>query len=189
VAYAPAVAWLLLVLARRFGDSDRPSVAYSLERVTEQALLGLALEQGCVHKTILLWLATLGDRKVIAVVAARALGAGRCGAEACGGPRGQFARRRRRGPEGLRAAGGAQARDVPPKGPPDDRRRAAAASESTTSFARLLPTVASRPRRARAPLMLVKKLLTPRRTGTAHRHPRTSARERGLRTGLRSVRA
>ena len=69
MAYAPAVAWLLLVLARRFGDSDRPSVAYSLERVTEQALLGLALEQGCVHKTILLWLATLGDRKVIAVVA------------------------------------------------------------------------------------------------------------------------
>jgi len=31
----------------------------------------------------------------------------------CGGPRGRLARRRRRGPEGLRAAGGAQARNVP----------------------------------------------------------------------------
>ena len=31
----------------------------------------------------------------------------------CGGPRGQFVRRRRRGPEGLRAASGAQARNVP----------------------------------------------------------------------------
>jgi len=30
----------------------------------------------------------------------------------CGRPRGQAARRRRRGPEGLRAAGGAQARNV-----------------------------------------------------------------------------
>jgi hypothetical protein len=30
----------------------------------------------------------------------------------CGGPRGGVARRRRRGPEGLRAAGGAQARNV-----------------------------------------------------------------------------
>jgi hypothetical protein len=30
----------------------------------------------------------------------------------CGGPRGRLARRRRRGPEGLRAAGGAQARNV-----------------------------------------------------------------------------
>jgi len=32
----------------------------------------------------------------------------------CGGPRGGLARRRRRGPEGQRAAGGAQARNVPP---------------------------------------------------------------------------
>jgi hypothetical protein len=31
----------------------------------------------------------------------------------CGGPRGHLARRRRRGPEGLRAAGGACARDLP----------------------------------------------------------------------------
>ena len=35
----------------------------------------------------------------------------------CGGPRGEFARRGRRGPEGLRAAGGAQARNLSPKGP------------------------------------------------------------------------
>ena len=40
----------------------------------------------------------------------------------CGGPRGQLARRRRRGPEGLRAAGGAQARNVPPEGPPGTGR-------------------------------------------------------------------
>jgi len=37
----------------------------------------------------------------------------------CGGPRGRLARRRRRGPEGLRAAGGAQARNgFPGKGRP-----------------------------------------------------------------------
>jgi hypothetical protein len=35
----------------------------------------------------------------------------------CGGPRGLLARRRRRGPEGQRAAGGAQARNVSPEGP------------------------------------------------------------------------
>jgi hypothetical protein len=38
------------------------------------------------------------------------------------GPRGQLARRRRRGPQGLRAAGGAQARNVPPGGLPYDGR-------------------------------------------------------------------
>ena len=36
----------------------------------------------------------------------------------CGGLRGRLARRRRRGPEGLRAAGGAQARNVPRKPTP-----------------------------------------------------------------------
>ena len=36
----------------------------------------------------------------------------------CGGPRGRIARRRCRGPEGLRAAGGAQARNVPGKARP-----------------------------------------------------------------------
>jgi hypothetical protein len=40
----------------------------------------------------------------------------------CGGPPGKIARRRRRGPEGLRAAGGAQARNVPPRDLPGDRR-------------------------------------------------------------------
>jgi hypothetical protein len=40
----------------------------------------------------------------------------------CGEPRGRLARRRRRGPEGLRAARGAQARNVPPQGLPGDRR-------------------------------------------------------------------
>jgi hypothetical protein len=39
----------------------------------------------------------------------------------CGGPRGRLARRRRRGPEGLRAAGGAQARNVSLTGPRGDR--------------------------------------------------------------------
>ena len=48
----------------------------------------------------------------MAALAARALGADRCGARPCGDPRGQLARRRRRGPEGLSAAGGAQARKV-----------------------------------------------------------------------------
>ncbi len=38
----------------------------------------------------------------------------------CGGPRGRIPRRRRRGPEGLRAVGGAQARNGLPKGPPGD---------------------------------------------------------------------
>ncbi len=37
-----------------------------------------------------------------------------------GGPTGQIARRRRRGPEGLRAAGGAQARYVALRGLPGD---------------------------------------------------------------------
>jgi hypothetical protein len=40
----------------------------------------------------------------------------------CRGPRGRFARRRRRGPEGLSAAGGAQARNVPRTARPADRR-------------------------------------------------------------------
>jgi hypothetical protein len=40
----------------------------------------------------------------------------------CAGPRGRLARRRRRGPEGLRAAGGAQARNVSTEGPSGDRR-------------------------------------------------------------------
>jgi hypothetical protein len=43
----------------------------------------------------------------------------------CDGPRGQVARRRRRGPEGLRAAGGAQARNVPPRGLSGDGRELA----------------------------------------------------------------
>ena len=43
----------------------------------------------------------------------------------CGGPRGRLARRRRRGPEGLRAAGGAPARNVPQSGLPGDGRGAA----------------------------------------------------------------
>src|SRR2546429_7672770 len=41
----------------------------------------------------------------------------------CGEPRGQLVRRRRCGPEGLRAAGGAQARNVTRNGPPGDRRK------------------------------------------------------------------
>jgi len=40
----------------------------------------------------------------------------------CGGPRGRLVRRRRRGPEGLRAAGGAQARNVPREALPGDGR-------------------------------------------------------------------
>jgi hypothetical protein len=40
----------------------------------------------------------------------------------CGGPRGQLARRPRRGPEGLSAARGAQAHNVSLEGPPGDRR-------------------------------------------------------------------
>ena len=41
----------------------------------------------------------------------------------CGEPRGRLVRRRRRGLEGLRAAGGAQARNVTLNGPPGDRRK------------------------------------------------------------------
>ena len=48
----------------------------------------------------------------MAALAVRAPGAG-LGASRCDGPRGRLARRRRRGPEGLRAADGAQARNVP----------------------------------------------------------------------------
>jgi len=40
----------------------------------------------------------------------------------CGRPRGWLARRRRRGPKGLSAAGGAQARNVSLEGSPGDRR-------------------------------------------------------------------
>src|SRR5262249_5812459 len=52
--------------------------------------------------------------------------------------RGQLARRRRRGPEGLRAASGAPARNVPPEGPPGDRPELCRARVRVT-LARRLP--------------------------------------------------
>ena len=67
----------------------------------------------------------------------RAPGADRCGLNPCGGPRGQVARRRRRGPEGLRAAGGAQARNVSPKGLAGDRRELRRAGVSASVVRRL----------------------------------------------------
>ena len=78
----------------------------------------------------------------------------------CGGPRGRLARRRRRGPEGLSAAGGAQARDIPREGPPCDRQKLRRARVSVI-LARRLPSAAPGPAR-RAPRALedVKKVLT-----------------------------
>jgi hypothetical protein len=66
----------------------------------------------------------------------------------CGGPRGGLARRRRRGPKGLRAAGGAQARNVPPKGPPGDRRELRRVRVSANLARRWPRATASRARRA-----------------------------------------
>ena len=60
----------------------------------------------------------------------------------CGGLRGRLARRRRRGPEGLRAAGGAQARNIPTRGLPGDGRQLRRAPVSA-SRARHLPRSAA----------------------------------------------
>ena len=71
----------------------------------------------------------------------------------CGGPRGQVARRRRRGPEGLRAASGAQARNGPPRGLPDVGRKLRLAPGQLSLRATLTKIAASpRPGALRAPL-------------------------------------
>jgi hypothetical protein len=77
----------------------------------------------------------------------------------CGGPRGQLARRGRRGPEGLRAAGGAQARS--PEGPAGDRRELRRARLSAVLAQCDPEAAAGRARRApRALDYIVKKILT-----------------------------
>ena len=68
-----------------------------------------------------------------------------------GGPRGRLARRRRRGPEGLRAASGAQASDIPPDSSPGDRREL---------------------RRVRISVILKRRSAQERRPGRARRAPR-----------------
>ena len=86
-------------------------------------------------------------------LAARAPGADRCGAQPVRRAAGQVARRRRRGPEGLSAAGGAQARNVPPEGPPGDRRELRRVRVSAAVARRLPGLVASQgPGALRAPL-------------------------------------
>jgi hypothetical protein len=71
----------------------------------------------------------------------------------CGGPRGGLARRRRRGPEGLRAVGGAPVRSVPPDGSPGDRRELRRVRVSVILGRRFPGAVASPgPGRGSAPL-------------------------------------
>jgi hypothetical protein len=85
----------------------------------------------------------------------------------CGGPRGRLARRRRRGPEGLRAAGGAQARNVSPKDPPGDRRELRR-TRISAHLARRYPGAAASlgPGALRAPLKTLEIFITGSR-----RHP------------------
>jgi hypothetical protein len=79
----------------------------------------------------------------------------------CGGLRGRLARRRRRGPEGLRAARGAQARTVPRKACPVTGGSCAASGPASTSRGAYPGAVASRARRApRALDVYVKKVFT-----------------------------
>jgi len=78
-----------------------------------------------------------------------------------GGPRGRLARRRRRGPEGLRAASGAQARNVLPEGPPGDRHELRCVRVTDAARGAYPGATASRVRRApRAFNVFVKKVLT-----------------------------
>jgi hypothetical protein len=93
----------------------------------------------------------LQPRARLPLIVAALSGRGGCG--------GRIARRRR-GPEGLRAAGGAEARNVPPTGLPVTGG-SCAASRSTHpargACQELRPAV---PGALRAPLMIVKKVLT-----------------------------
>jgi hypothetical protein len=79
----------------------------------------------------------------------------------CGGPRGRLARRRRRGPEGLRVAGGAQARNVPPERtcPVTD---GSCATPESAHRSRALAKIGGQPgvRRAQRALETVEKVLT-----------------------------
>jgi hypothetical protein len=98
----------------------------------------------------------------MAALATRALGADRCAPGRFSGPRGRLARRRRRGPKGLRAASGAQARNVPPvKARPVTGRRCATPESAPSSRGAHPGAVASLARRApRALDYIVKKILT-----------------------------
>ena len=81
----------------------------------------------------------------------------------CGGSRGGLARRRRRGPEGLRAAGGAQARNVSPEGLPDAGQQLRRACVSVPAARRLPRSAISRvPAGGSAPLKTLEKVLTGR---------------------------
>src|SRR6266568_883425 len=66
----------------------------------------------------------------------------------CGGPRGRLARRCRRGPQGLRAAGGAQARNVPRKARPVTGRSCAAPNQCI--FRAALTKIGGQPAAARS---------------------------------------
>jgi hypothetical protein len=92
--------------------------------------------------------------------ATRAPGVDRCGAGRRGGPRGQLARRRRRGPQGLRAADGAQARNVSPEGPRGYRPKLRRARVTAIACAALATSGARRPGALRAPLKTLEKVLT-----------------------------
>jgi hypothetical protein len=80
----------------------------------------------------------------------------------CGGLRGRLARRRRRGPEGLRAASGAQARNVPAKARVVTGGSCAAPGSVSSSRGACPGAAASRARRAPRALEDVKKVLTDR---------------------------
>src|SRR6266702_6412654 len=95
-------------------------------------------------------------------LAARAPGADRCGLSRCGGLRGGLARRRRRGPEGLSAAGGAQARNAPRTARPCDRRELRRIPVSASVARRSPRSAASRAWRAPRALEAVEKALTVR---------------------------
>ena len=96
--------------------------------------------------------------------AVRAPGADRCGAEPVRRAAGTgVARRRRRGPEGLRAAGGAQARNVLPKSPHGDRRELRRVRISAILARRYPGTATSQVRRASRALEAVWKVLTDRK--------------------------
>jgi hypothetical protein len=78
----------------------------------------------------------------------------------CVGPRARLERRRRRGPEGLRAASGALARDLPRPGPPVTGRSCAASGSASSSRGAYPGAVANRARRAPRALEAVLRFLT-----------------------------
>ena len=96
----------------------------------------------------------------MAAFATRAPGAVRCGARPVRRVAGSIARRRRRGPEGLRAAGGAQARNVSGKARPVTGETCVAAGSASSSRGAYPGAVASLARRAPRALEDVEKVLT-----------------------------